>query len=240
MTKSVGKIAGLKGKISDIAVLPAGNRQPCDAKRDGGTARLPPISRRHLIDSAHRRSRTNLFHAHPLRPCSERRLLQSTSGRPGARTILAGAAGIVRGLGRVRPATSRRPSMATATSATSRACCSRSALAYWSTVPRIEVQGDRFRLLTGLVLIGGLAPAVCRRAARRAWHRHAGGALIMELVVTPGLALWRERVDVRESGLTPPSIAASCRAGDRALMPAESAGSGLGVASLPWSGATKA
>jgi Domain of unknown function (DUF4345) len=67
-------------------------------------------------------------------------------------------------------------------------------VAFWSTVPRIERQGVRFRLLTLIVLTGGLA-------------RLAGLLLIgppsapmlfglaMELAVTPALALWRERLD---------------------------------------------
>lgn len=67
-------------------------------------------------------------------------------------------------------------------------------IAYWTTVPRIETQGVRFRLLTLLVFTGGLA--------RLAGMVLVGlpsiamlGALVMELIVTPVLALWRERVD---------------------------------------------
>jgi len=67
-------------------------------------------------------------------------------------------------------------------------------LSFWGTIPRIESQGLRFRLLTLLVFIGGLA---------RLWGIVLVGApssamlggLMMELVVTPGLALWRERLD---------------------------------------------
>ena len=67
-------------------------------------------------------------------------------------------------------------------------------LAFWSTVPRIETQGAKFRLLTSLVLIGG--------CARLVGLLHFGtptrgviGALVMELMVTPSLALWRERLE---------------------------------------------
>lgn len=66
-------------------------------------------------------------------------------------------------------------------------------IAFWRTVPCIEHQGARFRLLTGLVFVGGL----CRLAALAV----AGipgkmmiSALCMEVIVTPLLALWRERV----------------------------------------------
>jgi uncharacterized membrane protein YfcA len=67
-------------------------------------------------------------------------------------------------------------------------------VAFWSTVPRIETQGIRFRLLTLIVLAGGLA-------------RLSGLLLIglpsapmlfglaMELVVTPALAVWREKIE---------------------------------------------
>lgn len=75
-------------------------------------------------------------------------------------------------------------------------------LGFWSTIPEIERHTGRFRLLTALVLAGGLGrltgvamvglpgPAMC-------------GALVMELAVTPLLCLWqsaiaRERMDHRD------------------------------------------
>lgn len=67
-------------------------------------------------------------------------------------------------------------------------------LGFWSTVPAIEAQGARFRLLTALVLIGGLARlyALIRFGAPDGVML---AGLLMELAVTPGLALWRERVE---------------------------------------------
>ena len=66
-------------------------------------------------------------------------------------------------------------------------------IGYVSTIPRIETHGRRFWLLTGIVVVGGLgrlmslwtigAPSVPMVAA-----------LGMELVITPGLALWRWRI----------------------------------------------
>lgn len=64
---------------------------------------------------------------------------------------------------------------------------------FWSTIPRIEERSGRFRLLTGLVLIGGLA---------RAWSLAQVGlptgpmifGLIMELAVTPLLCAWQTRI----------------------------------------------
>ena len=66
-------------------------------------------------------------------------------------------------------------------------------IAFWSTIPGIERRGSRFGLLTLIVVIGGL----CR--ALGALIMGPPGlamslALVMELVVTPALYLWRERV----------------------------------------------
>jgi hypothetical protein len=69
-------------------------------------------------------------------------------------------------------------------------------LAYWSAVPRIEMQGAKFRLLTSLVLIGGCARLI-GLAHFGAPTRGVIGALAMELIVTPSLALWRERLERR-------------------------------------------
>jgi hypothetical protein len=69
-------------------------------------------------------------------------------------------------------------------------------LGFWSTVPRIEAQGARFRLLTVLVLTGGLA----RLYALALLGLPAIGmiaGLVMELLVTPGLACWRESLERR-------------------------------------------
>jgi uncharacterized membrane protein YfcA len=62
-----------------------------------------------------------------------------------------------------------------------------------SAIRRIETHGPRFRLLTCIVVAGGIgrllsllvvgAPSPVMRAA-----------LVMELLVTPGLALWQSRV----------------------------------------------
>jgi hypothetical protein len=69
-------------------------------------------------------------------------------------------------------------------------------LAYWSTLPAIERRGDRFRLLTAIVFLGGLA-----RLADIPEHGLPSAplraGLAMELVIAPALALWRERVERR-------------------------------------------
>lgn len=69
-------------------------------------------------------------------------------------------------------------------------------LGYLSTIPRIENQGVPFRLLTAIVVIGGL----CRLLGFMVLGLPSLvmlGALAMELVVTPALCLWRERVERR-------------------------------------------
>ena len=66
-------------------------------------------------------------------------------------------------------------------------------LAFWSLVPAIERQGRVFALLTGLVVLGGLARALT--AARLgAWNLSVELPLVMELAVTPALWLWQRRV----------------------------------------------
>jgi hypothetical protein len=66
-------------------------------------------------------------------------------------------------------------------------------IGFWSTIPRIAEHGARFGLLTGIVVAGGLARLLA--VPLMGWP---GGpmaaALLMELVVTPGLFLWQRRV----------------------------------------------
>ncbi|CAN5318340.1 hypothetical protein BH11PSE2_BH11PSE2_00720 [soil metagenome] len=66
-------------------------------------------------------------------------------------------------------------------------------LAFWTAIPTIENRGALVRLLTLIVITGGLA--------RLGAALSAGGgkavlaALAMELVITPALCLWRERIE---------------------------------------------
>lgn len=68
-------------------------------------------------------------------------------------------------------------------------------LSLWTTIPTLERRGGVFRVLAAIVVVGGLA--------RLAGVPHSGLKpavvlpLVMELIVTPGLALWRERVERR-------------------------------------------
>ena len=67
-------------------------------------------------------------------------------------------------------------------------------IGFWSCVPDIERRGPRIRIMTLIVVIGGLA---------RLWSLLNAGvplqpmqlALVMELVVTPAICLWQWRVE---------------------------------------------
>lgn len=123
---------------------------------------------------------------------SERRLLQSSVAVLALVPVLAGAAGVVFGLG----AFGVHDDLPLGGDSHVRYLSGlvlAIGLGFWSTVPGIEVQGARFRMLTGLVLIGGLARlyAVARYGVP---PRPMLAALVMELAVTPGLAIWRESV----------------------------------------------
>ena len=66
-------------------------------------------------------------------------------------------------------------------------------LAFWASVPRIEAHGRRVRLLAAIVVLGGLA-----RLSGLAFEGVPAApmlfALVMELVVTPSIAVWQGRV----------------------------------------------
>jgi hypothetical protein len=66
-------------------------------------------------------------------------------------------------------------------------------IGYTSTVPRIETHGGRFRLLTGIVMLGGIGRLLSVLSIGPP-SRSMAAALVMELLVTPGLALWQHRV----------------------------------------------
>jgi len=66
-------------------------------------------------------------------------------------------------------------------------------LAYWSLIPDIEKRGGAFTLLTAIVQAGGLARlAMAFRLGT--WDLSIGLPLLMELVVTPSLWIWQQRL----------------------------------------------
>jgi hypothetical protein len=71
-------------------------------------------------------------------------------------------------------------------------------IGFWSTVPRIETQGRRFRLLTAIVFTGGLGRLL--GVTLHGWPpAPMVFGLVMELGVTPLLCLWQSRVERRFS-----------------------------------------
>jgi hypothetical protein len=66
-------------------------------------------------------------------------------------------------------------------------------LAFWSTIPGIETKASTFRLLTAIVVVGGL----CRLLGVElgdGLSASIAGPLVMELTVTPLLCLWQARL----------------------------------------------
>ena len=63
-------------------------------------------------------------------------------------------------------------------------------LIFWAQVPRIAKSGPTFRLLTLVVVIGGLGRLAALAVIGVPSFPMLGG-LIMELIVTPGLCLWQ-------------------------------------------------
>jgi hypothetical protein len=68
-------------------------------------------------------------------------------------------------------------------------------LAFWSTVPDMEAKTGRIRVLTFVVVVGGL----CRLLGvlmGDPLSPQVIGALVMELGVTPSLSLWQSRLSL--------------------------------------------
>ena len=66
-------------------------------------------------------------------------------------------------------------------------------LGFLSCIARIETKGERFRLLGGLIVVGGLARALSLVAVGAPSTGHLLG-LGMETVVVPLLMLWQARI----------------------------------------------
>ncbi len=77
-------------------------------------------------------------------------------------------------------------------------------LAFWSTIPGIEHNGPIFRLLTAIVVIGGLARLYGVLMQGLPGYPMIGG-LGMELVVTPLLCLWQARLAAAYKSVLRPS-----------------------------------
>ena len=73
--------------------------------------------------------------------------------------------------------------------------------AFWWTIRLIDERGLVFRLLTFIVVVGGLARLGAALSVGGGTAVYA--ALAMELIVTPSLCLWRERVERMDRGRVP-------------------------------------
>ena len=72
-------------------------------------------------------------------------------------------------------------------------------IGFATAIPDIERRTGRFRLLTAIVVIGGLG-RLLSLLLRGAPDKPMLAALVMELAVTPALALWQGRVARRRAG----------------------------------------
>ena len=70
-------------------------------------------------------------------------------------------------------------------------------LGYWTTVPEIETMMPRIKLLTALVVMGGIS-RLAGLALGDVPTLPVGAALAMELFVAPLLYLWQQRVTSRQ------------------------------------------
>ncbi len=71
-------------------------------------------------------------------------------------------------------------------------------LSFWAMLPTIEKRRWAFRMLIGIVVLGGMARLgafLASGGSQAIW-----AALAMELVVAPILCLWRERVERMDPG----------------------------------------
>ena len=134
-----------------------------------------------------------------LRRDTERRLLQASIALAGIVPVTAGAAGMAMGLAFVDD----HGLLAADIAADSHFRYLSGLLlaigcAFWATIPDIERHTGRIRMLTGIVVVGGLA-----RLYGVLGHGYPGAGmtfgLFMELAVTPALCAWQTRFAVRRS-----------------------------------------
>ena len=121
-------------------------------------------------------------------PALERRLLQVCVALAGLVPVSAGGWGVWHGLGPLRFGGETHGHYLSG-------LLLGIGLIFWWTIPTLERRGAIFRGLAFVVAVGGLARLL------DALQVGFGGAvvfpLVMELGVTPALALWRERVERR-------------------------------------------
>ena len=119
----------------------------------------------------------------PVSAWSEKRTLQTCVALAGLVAVWAGAWGVLHALGGGLASHERYLS----------GLLLAIGLAFWTTVSDIEHKTARFRLLTALVVVGGISRLLgVALGDTLSWP--IGGALAMELLVAPLLCLWQGRV----------------------------------------------
>jgi hypothetical protein len=124
----------------------------------------------------------------------ERRALQACVALAAAVPVTAGLAGVLLG-----PSAVDLPGLAAAGDSHARyhsGVLLAIGLAFWSTVPAIERQSARFRLLAGIVVLGGIGRLISLAAAGPP-SAPMLAALGLELVAAPSIVLWQARVAAR-------------------------------------------
>lgn len=121
----------------------------------------------------------------------EKTLLQICVALAGWVPVGAGAAGILKGVGMI-PRAAHLPALDSHYAYLSGLLLA-IGLAFWSCIPDIERRTARVRLLTAVVVVGGLGRAVAMlRDGSPGLSMQL--ALVMELGVTPLICLWQGRV----------------------------------------------
>jgi hypothetical protein len=125
----------------------------------------------------------------PVSAWSEKKTLQTCVALAGLMAVWAGAWGVLHGLGDDGGGSVNHERYLSG-------LLLAIGLAFWTTVSDIEGKTARFRLLTALVVIGGISRLLgVALGDTPSWL--IGGALAMELLVAPLLCLWQGRVGAR-------------------------------------------
>jgi hypothetical protein len=122
----------------------------------------------------------------------QRRLLQSAIALGGLVPVLAGLAGVLLGPGLVDPASDATSSLDSHFRYLSGLLFG-IGLAFWSLIPQIEKHAKIFQLLTMIVFIGGLSRLYALMNVGAPDVAMQFG-LVMELIVTPLLAVWQWKI----------------------------------------------
>ena len=128
----------------------------------------------------------------------ERRALQIAVGLAGLVPVLAGLAGMLEGTG----LTGDRDAGASLDSHVRylSGLLFGLGLTFWASIPRIERARLLFGVLTVMVVLGGFARLLGLFLVRERPGETMQAALVMELAVTPALAMWQARVARKYGG----------------------------------------